>query len=99
MRIKLLCVSVAVTLANFAFALNPKCPKPIRVGWDTYPPYQIEDPYNQSNVTGIDAEFAKAVIENSGCQVSFVHDSWKRQLYNLEQGEIDIVSPLFRKAK
>jgi polar amino acid transport system substrate-binding protein len=84
-------IATGFSIASFA-ASNPLCPKPLKVGWEPYSPFKIEDNKAPVGVRGIDIEFAKVILKKAGCDVQFVAESWRRQLIELERGNIDIIT-------
>lgn len=61
----------------------------LRIGWEESPPYQYRD---SSLLTGLDIEIPRNVLEQSGIFVpQFVAAPWKRQLFWIESGELDII--------
>lgn len=69
---------------------NPLCPKPLRMGYDIYPPFQMSDPH-EVNI-GIDLELMKAALKQMGCEIQLNLSPWKRQLILMKNGDLDIVS-------
>lgn len=61
----------------------------LKVGWESWQPYQMKN--DKGELVGIDIDIAKMVAEKSGCQVEFQDKPWARQLKELETGELDVV--------
>ena len=55
-----------------------------------YPPYIIED--SQGQFSGLDIELADALLKEANCRMSFSKVSWKRGLYLLKNGGLDVVT-------
>lgn len=61
----------------------------LKVGWEQSPPYQYND---STKLTGLDIEIPRKVLEQSGeFAPHFITAPWKRQLYWIESGELDII--------
>ncbi len=85
------------TLLSFIapiFALNPLCPRPIKVGWEPYAPFQMGNMKAPLEVDGIDIELIEVVLKKVGCDIDFELSPRRRQITNLERGQIDIVTSM-----
>jgi polar amino acid transport system substrate-binding protein len=69
-------------------ALPLQAARPVlSVGWDDYPPYQIQVGGERP---GIDMEIAELALRQAGYTVRFVKLPWARQLLQLRTGELDM---------
>ena len=66
----------------------------LRVGWTEYAVYTFKDA--EGNVTGADAELAKALATDLGCSVTFAEVPWARILLEIENGALDMTSSASR---
>lgn len=57
-------------------------------GYGTEPPYHY--PNDQGNIIGIDADILRIVLEDLGCALVFEERLWKRTLFQIESGELDV---------
>lgn len=69
--------------------------KTLAVGWDSYPPYQME---TSGAAMGIDMEIISAALKRAGFSARFVQLPWARQLAMARSGELDIVMNASRSA-
>jgi polar amino acid transport system substrate-binding protein len=86
-----LSLSLTMSCLSFAASNNPLCPTPVRIGWEPYPPFQMEKP-NSTEPYGIDVDLVKSVFKKIGCEVKYFKRPWKRQLSDLESGNLDILT-------
>ncbi|WP_368164075.1 substrate-binding periplasmic protein [Aeromonas sp. R6-2] len=61
---------------------------PLKIGWSHWPPYQYQD--NKQQLTGIDIELTRSVLEELGREYRFVNMPWARSLHALQYAEIDV---------
>lgn len=61
---------------------------PLKIGWSHWPPYQYQD--NKQQLTGIDIELTRSVLEGLGREYRFVNMPWARSLHALQYAEIDV---------
>lgn len=59
------------------------------LGFDVWEPYQYADV--SGNVVGLDIEVISAVIEEMGCEVNYIQDTWVKSLEELRKGEVDML--------
>lgn len=64
------------------------CPRPLKVGWDEWPPFHYRGPDNRPVGTAIATvtEAARRV----GCPLDFEYFPWPRVLRYLESGDLDV---------
>ena len=62
----------------------------LSVGWDPWPPYLFVD--DKGQLTGLDKEIATAIAKEAKCTLVFKKRPWKRQLRDVQNGEIDCVT-------
>lgn len=60
------------------------------MGWDPWEPYQYMDV--GGDLRGIDIELISAIVEDSGCSLTFVERDWASLLGMLRVGEIDLLT-------
>lgn len=79
-----------VTLLLSALFAYPAyaCDKPLRVGWDDWPPYHFRS--DKGEIQGFAVEVLQSVAGEMGCKIDFRERPWKRQLQELQSGEADI---------
>lgn len=54
------------------------------IGWEDYPPYQLED--QDGRLTGLDVELLTAIAATNGDTLAWRKVPWKRHLQEVEQG-------------
>jgi ABC-type amino acid transport substrate-binding protein len=66
------------------------CSRPLIIrASETYRPFSMKD--ENGFAVGIDTVFMSRVLKSIGCDSRFVFMPWKRGLYALEQGDVDIL--------
>ncbi|RCK46580.1 ABC transporter substrate-binding protein [Thalassospira profundimaris] len=66
------------------------CTRPLVIrASETYSPFSIKDANGMA--AGIDNQFIARVMRATGCEFQFVFMPWKRALYAIEHGDIDIL--------
>lgn len=65
----------------------------IKVGSDSYPPYNYLD--EDGMAIGIDVELAKAAFKRMGYKAEFVYIDWERKKELVDSGEIDCIMGCF----
>ncbi len=55
--------------------------------WEPWEPYQYQ---HEDNITGLDNDLVKAIIENTDCKISFVKRPWARALKEIEKGTVHL---------
>lgn len=80
-----LAVAVAALTVTHSFA---ECSRPLKVGWEHWPPYQYVD--KDRELIGLDVELLLAVAEEANCTIHFFELPWKRHLRQIEHGDIDL---------
>jgi polar amino acid transport system substrate-binding protein len=79
--------------AALAFAVSPAaaqvCDDPLTIGWEPWPPYQIE---KDGEIAGFDAETFQAISEEMGCKIVHKRLPWKRHLKMLAAGKVDMAA-------
>ncbi|MFT4928145.1 MAG: polar amino acid transport system substrate-binding protein [Phenylobacterium sp.] len=83
----LLSTCYAAPLATPASVPAPKCKLVVR--FELYPPQAFFDENQQWQ--GMDVDFAKALLNQAGCEYQFVKTPWGRGMAMLEKGEIDMM--------
>lgn len=69
------------------------CDTPWRVGYDQWPPYHFRAA--DDAMKGYGVEVLQGVARRLGCEVIFVERPWKRNLQELELGELSIAMEAF----
>lgn len=59
------------------------------LGFDVWEPYQYVE--ISGNVVGLDIEVITAVVEEMGCEVNYIQDTWVKSLEELRKGEVDML--------
>lgn len=62
--------------------------RPLIVGYHDWPPNQVMTDNNQA--AGIDVELTKAIFAQAEIDIEFKFYPWKRILYLMERGEVDV---------
>lgn len=75
----LLAISSIILFTQFSFA---DCKKEVIIGWEPYEPFQNKD------LSGLDFDIMKSVLDKMGCKYKFVEKPWKRVLAEMEAGTI-----------
>lgn len=70
-----------------------ECEKSVR--WDDDPPFSMTMP--NGDVSGIDVDLGRAVLERMGCSITLRKLPWARALRELELGRLDILPGAFRR--
>ena len=83
-------IIVLVLLFSFSSHSLAHCQISYRVA--EYPPYMMLE--KENSWTGLDVELAKSLFSEAKCQVTFTTMPWKRGLYLLEHGGVDMMSGL-----
>jgi len=60
------------------------------VGWEPWAPYLFEN--EQKNITGLDADLLKMIINKMNCETKFHNIPWKRLLSYVRRGHIDLAT-------
>ena len=67
-----------------------ECSRPLVIrASETYSPFSMKDVNGMA--TGIDNQFITRILRETGCDARFVFMPWKRSLYAIEHGDIDIL--------
>lgn len=74
-------------LPSFAALADTK-PRKLSVGVSMRPVYQYVD--NNGKFAGLDVELSQAIFEQAGFEITFVALPWKRIVFLLEHGELDV---------
>lgn len=69
---------------------NLYCKKILKIGWESWKPYQYED--EKGNLTGLDIELLKLIVSKTDYELDFRKIPWIRQLKDLEKGKLDLAS-------
>ncbi len=69
------------------------CDTPWRVGYDQWPPYHFRGA--DATMQGYGVEVLQGVARRLGCEVTFIERPWKRNLQELELGELSIAMEAF----
>lgn len=71
----------------------------LQVGWRNWVPFAFSADGSSNNATGLDVEILAAVMEAIGWELQFSREAipWKRQLFQLKNGELDLVFGVFKK--
>jgi polar amino acid transport system substrate-binding protein len=69
----------------------------MKVRWYDDAPYSYRAPNGE--VTGLDADMARAILKRTGCRAVFVEMPWARALVELKAGRLDVLSGTFRNAE
>ena len=80
-------------LACWSALAEAQCEKSVR--WDDDPPFSMQMP--NGDISGINVEINRIVLERLGCDVSMRKLPWARALRELEQGRLDILPDAFRR--
>lgn len=80
-------VALAVAALTVTHSLA-ECSRPLKVGWEHWPPYQYVD--KDRELIGLDVELLLAVAEEANCTLHFFELPWKRHLRQIEHGDIDL---------
>lgn len=76
-------------LIGYQAALHADQARPLVIAWDHRPPYQWLA--ESGEVTGVDVDIARAVLDRAGFSYEFVNVPWKRLLkVSLRNGDVDI---------
>jgi len=71
-------------------AANSVCKRPIIVAYtDLVDPWYIKEA--NGNITGIDIELIRAILDNIGCSIKVIEQPWARQLLSSQKGKLDII--------
>ncbi len=84
-----------VLFSAFSAAGQGKCN--IIAGWEPWKPFQYND--EDGNLTGLDIEMMKAVVENMECQITFVERPWNRVLLELQKGKLQLAASASKTAE
>jgi ABC-type amino acid transport substrate-binding protein len=87
-RQTLLAVLPGLAAARAAGA-QPLPPAPLRVGWGDYPPFQRPGP---SGPVGLDVELLSLLARTCGERLEWLRLPWARQLSDLAQGQLDLMT-------
>ncbi len=87
-RVWLVFAVLTVVVAASQPGLAAVCDRPLRIGWNHWPPYQTA---GGGAPGGIDAEVVASLADATGCRVEWVRAPWRRQLELLADGELDAV--------
>ena len=60
------------------------------MGWEPWKPYQYKN--DKGQLTGLDIELVKLIVDNMGCQLHSKQAPWKRQLNETKEGKIDLLA-------
>ena len=82
------CLLCWLALTSLALA-SPVCRRPLTVGWDTWPPYHVQDKKGQ--MQGFAVEILNEMSQRAACTLLFRQTPWTRSLKELASGETDIV--------
>ncbi len=82
-------IFASILLLSLNAMSSTVCPKPVRVAYDDYPPFQVTT-NNNSAPSGIDIKMLKLIFNQMGCEVEFVKMPFKRILVSIEEGTIDL---------
>lgn len=73
----------------FALPVMAELPSSVSMGWEPWPPMEyMED----GILKGMETDLISAVVKNMGCAIKFKEMPWKRLLYSVETGRIDMVA-------
>jgi polar amino acid transport system substrate-binding protein len=61
----------------------------LSLGFDVWEPYQYVEV--SGNVVGLDIEVISAVVEEMGCEVNYIQDTWMNSLEQLRKGQVDML--------
>ncbi|MCG8465401.1 MAG: transporter substrate-binding domain-containing protein [Xanthomonadales bacterium] len=65
-------------------------PCSLLMGWDPWEPYHYAASDGQTR--GMDVDFAQAMAEGAGCEVSFERGEWAQLIKDLQAGRIDMLA-------
>jgi polar amino acid transport system substrate-binding protein len=65
-----------------------ECKRPLKAGWEYWPPYQYLN--KQDELDGLDIELLKAIAKEADCTIHFYERPWKRHLLQIQRGQIDL---------
>jgi len=85
MTLKIVVITIIMSL--FAINLNADCIIKLRVR--EAPPAYLKD--NNGEWTGFVVEQAKAIVNAVGCKIMYIDMPWKRALFSLEEGSLDML--------
>lgn len=67
-------------------AASSPCDEPLKFGWEAWPPYQFKA---DGKLQGIDVDIARALADETGCEVEWTGLPWKRHLKMVDKGTMD----------
>lgn len=79
----------ALPLTGLGRAVWAQPPAPLRVGWGDYPPFQRSGP---DGPVGLDVELLGLLARLCGERLEWLRLPWARQLADLAQGELDLMT-------
>lgn len=87
-----------LTLCFLAPQAYGQCKGTLRVGWENWPPFAFSADGTSQNAAGMDVEILTAVMEAINCDFKFITEETprKRQLYQLKNGELDLLFGAFK---
>ena len=77
-----------VGISMFMNANQVEAKSEFSLGWEPWPPFQYEDETKQ--LTGFDIELITTIMENAGLKVSYRNTPWKRLLFEVQSGRMDM---------
>ena len=82
--------ALAVIGALLSISANHAAAQELTLGWEDWQPYQYQD--SNQNVTGLDIELMRAILDNMDDRVTLTELPWKRHLNNVEAGRTDLAA-------
>jgi polar amino acid transport system substrate-binding protein len=83
-------IALAAIMAASPALAGPVCERPISIGYEDWPPFEI--PAEGGEPTGINPDIHRALAEITGCEIKWIKAPWKRVLRKVESGDLDIAN-------